>query len=122
MPVAATLTELRDSASAAGLTIAVYAPREGYLETGWYDVAAQQPAGSPYHRLDGIVRVRLYVDPVATHARVIAECVRRYRWDPSVPERELERMVAPGEPGRELLDRLLVVVRDSAVRDSTQRR
>lgn len=119
MPVTDALTLLHDSLTAAGLTIAVYEPREGYIETRWYDVAAHQSVAPPYHRLDGTVRLRLYVDPVAAHSRVVAECVRRVRWDPSVPERELERMVPLGGPGRDLLERTLVAVRATEVRDTT---
>jgi hypothetical protein len=122
IPVADVLAQVHDSALAAGFTIAVLAPREGYIETGWYDVASQHAVAPPYHHLDSTVRLRLFVDPVATHSRVVAECVRRARWDPSVPERELERMVPAGEPGRDLLDRLLVVMRGSVYRDTTQRR
>jgi hypothetical protein len=41
---------------------------------------------------------------------LLAECVMRIAWDPSVPERELERMVPEGHPGRVLLDTLIAVV------------
>ena len=119
MPVNNALTQLHDSLTAAGLAIAVYEPREGYIETRWYDVAKQRSVKPPYQRMDSTIRLRLYVDPVATHSRVIAECVRRVRWDPSVPERDLERMVRVGEPGRDLLDRALAVAKATMVRDTT---
>jgi hypothetical protein len=106
-PVTAILAGLRDSLTARGFAVRVDAPREGYLETGWYDVPAGRATREPFRHLADVVRVRLYVDRIGTRTRVIAEVVRRMAWDPSRPERELEVMVADSAPGRVLLDDVL---------------
>jgi hypothetical protein len=96
-------TLMRDS----GLVVAVEAPREGYLESRWYDLDRRRSVGEPFRRLDRIVKLRIYVDPVGRRTRVIGECVRRVAWDPSRPNRELESMVPDAHPGRDLLAMIL---------------
>jgi hypothetical protein len=54
-----------------------------------------------------IVKLRFFSDPTAGHARVVGEVVRRVIVDPSLPERELERIVPEGHPGRALLEMVL---------------
>ena len=109
-PVDIVLTALQDSLAAHGLAVRVLAPREGYLETRWFDLAARLSVAAPFGGPDGVVKLRFFVDPVGLHTRIIAESVRRISWDPSRPERELEAMVPEGEPGRALLDSLLLAV------------
>ncbi len=100
----AALTRQVDSA---GLAIQLADTAEGYLETRWYDLAARRTVGDRTHDLDGIVKLRFFADPTAGHTRLAAECVRRIAYDPSEPERDLERMVPDSTPGRMLLDSLL---------------
>lgn len=109
-PVSAVLTTLQDSLTARGIAVQVLAPHEGYLETRWFDLAARRSVEAPFGGLDGVVKLRFFVDPVGLHTRVIAESVRRTSWDPSRPARELEVMVPEGHPGRMLMDSLLVAV------------
>ena len=95
----------------AGLTVARYAPAEGFLETRWFDVATRAAAPAPYTHLDRIVRLRFFVDPDQGKTRLVAEAVWMIAWDPSLPDRELERMVPATHPGRLLLDSLLAPLR-----------
>ena len=113
------VAHLTERALAMGLAVKRSAPREGYLETGWYDVARAQPSGPPYSRLDSVVRLRIFADPAQGHTRILAECVRRIAWDPSLPERELERMVPADHPGMALLDSLVAAVRADTIRTVT---
>jgi hypothetical protein len=115
-PSDSVVVRLTDRARALGLPIVRSAPREGYIETGWYDVARGQPTAAPFSRLDSIVRYRVFADPVQGHTRILIECVRRIAWDPSTPERELERMVPPAHPGTALIDSLLDTVRADTLR------
>jgi hypothetical protein len=92
---------------AAGLTVASVAADEGYLETGWYDVAAKRAVDARARDLDHIVKLRLFADPKAGKTYLAAECVRRIAYDPSEPERSLERMVPDSTPARALLDSLV---------------
>ena len=72
--------------------------RDGYLESPWFEaetgrVVAGGRAGA------GVVRVRGWVEPARVRqSEVRVETVFRRVWDPSLPERELERPVAPDHP------------------------
>jgi len=92
---------------AAGLTVVAVAADEGYLETGWYDVATKRTLDARAPDLDHTVKLRLFADPTAGKTRLVAECVRRIAFDPSEPERDLERMVPDSTPQHALLDSLV---------------
>jgi hypothetical protein len=109
-PVSAILLTLRDTLTARGLAVQTLVPAEGYLETRWFDLRARASVPEPIGDFDRVVKLRFFVDPVATHARIIAESVRRTGWDPSRPPRDLEVMVAEDHPGRLLLDSVLAWV------------
>jgi hypothetical protein len=94
-----------------GLAVTLADPAEGYLESGWFDLGTKRPAGARARDLDRVVKLRFFADPTAGHTRLAAECVRRIAWDPSEPERSLERMVPDSTPGRALLDSVLVRVK-----------
>ena len=92
---------------AAGLTIVAVAADEGYLETGWYDVLTRRNVDARAPDFDHTVKLRLFADPTAGKTRLVGECVRRIAYDPSEPERDLERMVPDSTPQRAPLDSLL---------------
>lgn len=96
---------------AAGLRVAHSDPAEGYLETAWYDVRRRRTVSAAARDLDRVVKLRFFADPTAGHSRLSAECVRRIAYDPSEPERDLERMVPDGSPGRVILDSLVAHLR-----------
>lgn len=106
-PAAEVIASLEAAVRDVGPGVARSAANEGFLETRWFDVVTRQPVAPPFTRLDSIVRIRFYADPVQGKTRLIAECVQRYRYDPSLPDRDLERVVREGHPGRVLLDSLL---------------
>ena len=108
---------LADRSRAMGFTVARYAPEEGYLETGWYDTQEKHPVGDPFTNLDRVVKLRFFADPWQGRTRLVGESVRRIAWDPSMPQRDLERMVPDSSPGRALLDSVLAPVRPP---DTTQ--
>jgi hypothetical protein len=117
-PAAPLIHALDSLVRARGLAVRLVAPREGWLETEWFDLEARATVPPPFGASERIVRLRFAADPRQGKSRLIAECVRRIAWDPSVPERDLERMVPPGHPGRILLDDIL---RAAAVTDSLGR-
>ena len=122
VPADTVIVALDARARAMGLQVVRSAPREGYLETTWYDVGRNSAAAAPYDRLDSIVKLRFFADPSQGQTRLLAEAMQRRLWDPSVPARELERMVPAGHPARLLLDSMLVVLKpDSVVADTTKR-
>lgn len=92
---------------AAGLRVAVDDPAEGYLESSWYDLGLKASVGGQARDLDQVVKLRFYADPTAGHTRLAAECVRRIAYDPSEPERDLERMVPDSSPGHVVLDSII---------------
>ncbi len=91
----------------AGLVVERSAPDEGYLETRWYDVAAQRTVGARARNLADVVKLRFFADPTAGHTHLAAECVVRLMDDPSEPPRYWERMAADSTPGRVLLDSIV---------------
>lgn len=101
------LGELYSVLRTRGFAIDLIAPREGFLETRWYDLSSRTATEPPFRHFDRIVKLRFFADPVQGRTRLLAECVRRIAWDPSLPERELERMVPLDHPGRLLLDSLI---------------
>lgn len=85
-----------------GLEIRLNAPREGYLETRWFDLVARRSVaiGADPNR---VIRLRLFADPVTPRATLLTiEALYRRTLDPSIPEREAELMVPPGTPGDSL--------------------
>lgn len=99
-----------------GLGVVRVAPREGYLESAWYDVARRATTQPPFDRLDSIVKFRFFVDPVQGKTRILAEAMRRIAWDPSTPARDLERMVPVGHPALAMIDSVLVVVKQDTTK------
>ncbi len=106
-PADAVIRELAAEAQSEGLRLLYDSPQEGYLETEWYDLGSRQPVQPGAGDLDRVVKLRFFADPVAGKTRLMAECVTRIFFDPSLPPRELERMTPEGHPGRALLDELL---------------
>ena len=120
LPAVAVTDEMETQLIHNGLTIHAISPREGYVESNWYDLDARKVVRPPFGRLDRVVKLRFFADPMAGNTRLFAECVVRAAWDPSVPERELERMPAAGHPGRVLLDSILTSLRASIVHDTVK--
>ena len=80
------------------IPVAVLELRDGYLETPWFEGATgapttQRPLGPE------VVRVRAWVDVEQPgHSRITVEVVYRPWADPSLPDRELERIAPPNHP------------------------
>lgn len=110
------IDDLAATLQGAGLRVLRKASNEGYLETQWFNVATRTSTSAPYSNLDNVVKMRFFADPVQGRTRLLAECVRRMSWDPSRPERELERVVPEGHPGLVLMDSLIAPFKaDTAV-------
>lgn len=108
--------------AARDVPVAAVAPAEGYVESAWYDVTdgvARDPAPG---RFAHVVKLRFYSDPVGRQTRVVGEAVRRVIVDPSLPERELERIVPPEHAGRVLLDSVMGVLPRDVRRDTSDAR
>ncbi len=100
--------------TAQGLRIARASAAEGYLETGWYDVAAARPGGRYTLHPTRIIRLRFFVDDAGGgNARLVSEAVYRITVDPSLPVRDAEVIVPPDHPGAAIL---------RAIRDGISRR
>lgn len=71
-------------------------PRDGWLETDWFDVKTLQPTSA--RRLgDQVVKLRAWVDPSRpNYSLITVESVYRPLADPSRDDRSLERVV-PGD-------------------------
>ena len=109
---AAVIIQIQTLAIGEGLEIRVSSPAEGYLETEWYDVDRRGSVGGS---LDPrrIVRFRFFADELGTTGTALhSEAVTLRSIDPSVPERQNEVMVRPGHPGDQILQRILIALRN----------
>lgn len=107
------IPEIGALVTAEGLDIRLSAPREGYLETGWYDTETARPVGRRTSDPHRVVRLRFFTTPIGEELTEIrSEAVIRRTLDPSLPERENEMLAPPGHPGDELLRRILTAIEE----------
>lgn len=93
-----------------GLGTVRLSPRDGYVETVWYDTHAKTThrGPGPVPDLAATVKLRCWADPdVPGHTRLTVEPVYRPRYDPSRQERDLERAVPAPHAGRAIAQRLV---------------
>ena len=100
--------------AAEGLRVEWASPRDGYLETAWFDTQTRQSVergsgpGNP-----GTVKIRCWADPDRPGmTQLTVEPVYRPIDDPSRPERDLELVVPLGQDGHRLAERLIAALRD----------
>jgi hypothetical protein len=73
-------------------------PRDGFIETDWFNARNKEIAHARRLGAD-VVQVRAWVDPSRPgHSRVVIETVFRPVADPSLSARELDRQVPPDHP------------------------
>jgi hypothetical protein len=113
LDVARTTSLVAGGFRADSLPVTVLEPRDGFLETPWFDSGTARPTSRKPLGQD-VVRIRAWVDPEKPgFSRVTVETLFREVVDPSLPERELDREVPPGHP---------TSVRVRAVLDSLRKR
>ena len=86
-------------------------PRDGYLETDWYDTRTRHsfPDGAAVPDLAHAVKLRFWADPYVPGQTILTlEVAVRLRYDPSRDGRDLETAVPPGQAGDTLADSLVV--------------
>lgn len=73
--------------------------RDGYIETNWFDAATGHATRSRNPTGPGIVRIRAWADPARPgSSQLTVETLYRPVADPSLSDRELERVVARDHP------------------------
>ena len=85
-------------------------PRDGYLETDWYDTQTHRSFrdGAAVPDLAHTVKLRCWADPYVPGETILTlEVARRLRYDPSRTGRDLETPVAVGQVGDTLANTLL---------------
>ena len=101
--------ELATLVPAESLRIERMNARDGYLETSWYDAKTGRSfAGArDLPNPAAAVKIRCWADPyVPGQTRLTVEAVYRPRFDPSLPERDLEVIAPKDHPGRAIAGRL----------------
>src|SRR5216110_3756176 len=84
--------------------------RDGYVETAWYDTRSHRSfrGARDVPDLAATVKIRCWADPyVPGQTRLTVEAVYRPRYDPSLPERDLEVIVPKDHPGSGIAGRLI---------------
>lgn len=98
---------LAEALTADSIPVTRVEPRDGYLETGWFDAETRRPT-SKRPPGPGVVRVRGWIEPARVRqSELRVETAFRRMVDPSLPERELERPVAPDHPVAQRIDSVL---------------
>jgi hypothetical protein len=104
IPVLATLV------AAESLRVRRASPRDGYLETDWYDARTHRSFADGDHVPDlaHTVKLRCWADPYVPGETIFTlEVAYRPRSDPSRTERELEALAPRGEDGYKVAEGLL---------------
>ena len=98
LPVPEATRRLAEAFKADSIPPSKIQPRDGYIETDWFDSRSGRPVGSG--RLGSrTVRVRAWADPARPgSSQLTVETLYRPLADPSLPERELERQVPRDHP------------------------
>ena len=97
---------LADALRARSVPVSKVLPRDGYLESGWFDAKTGKPRKNPMGT--GTVRVRAWADPARPGSSQLAvETAYRPLADPSLPQRELEREVPANHPVAVKVDSIL---------------
>jgi len=102
-------------AVAESLQVTVTSPRDGYLETAWYDTTTRtsHATWSDVPNPATTVKIRCWADPyVPGESTVTLEAVYRPRYDPSRTERDLEVVVPKEHEGYKIVERLLGKLKD----------
>jgi hypothetical protein len=99
LPVPQATQRLAEALRADSIPVRKVRIRDGYMETGWFATATRRPTAGARAIGPKVVRVRGWADPARPgSSQLTVEIVYRPLRDPSLPERELEREVAPDHP------------------------
>ena len=99
LPMSQATQRLAEALKADSIPVRKVQIRDGYLETGWFVTATRRPAAGVRALGPKVVRVRAWADPARPgSSQLTVETVYRPLRDPSLPDRELEREVAPDHP------------------------
>ena len=95
--------DIRARLDSLGFRVTRSEPRDGYVETAWYDPETKRSYSTDRdvpHR-NRVFRIRCWLDPDVTGAtKLILEVVYRPVYDPSRTSRDLETLVPEGHPGQ----------------------
>ena len=91
-------TQLAVELDADSIPVSRTEPKDGWLETGWFDAHTLLPTDDRPVGMD-IVKVRAFIDPGRpNHSVITVETVYRPVIDPARPDRSLEVQVPGGHP------------------------
>jgi hypothetical protein len=96
--------------AAESLRVRRASPRDGYLETEWYDTRTHRSFrdGAAVPDLARTVKLRCWADPYVPGETILTlEVAYRLRYDPSRSGRDFEMLVPGGQAGDTLADSLL---------------
>ncbi|MDH3455282.1 MAG: hypothetical protein OER90_00450 [Gemmatimonadota bacterium] len=97
--------------TAEGVTIRIMAAAEGFLETRWHELALSADEDASVRDSHSTVRFRFFADPIGERqTQLTSEAVTLGLLDPSLPERERERLVPSDHPGSHLARRIVAAV------------
>ena len=102
------VAEIEQRMREAGFEIRVTSELDGYVETQWYDIRTKRSGGDQPAHPERLVRLRFWLDPLGPLGyQITSEAVHRLMTDPSLSERDLERMVPPGHQTERIVVEIL---------------
>jgi hypothetical protein len=99
LPVPEATRRLAEALKADSIPPRKVRPRDGYIETDWFDSRSGRVARGRRAVGPAVVRVRAWADPARPgSSQLTVETLYRPLLDPSLPERELEQQVPREHP------------------------
>lgn len=99
LPTKSATSALADVLKSDSLPVTKVEPRDGYIETAWFDAETRKATGRRRVLGSDVVRVRAWIDPTRQgYSRLTVETVYRPVADPSLAPRELDREVPQSHP------------------------
>ncbi len=107
------IREVQTQVAEEGFGLDVYEVIDGYLETNWVTIVADENDTGELAPHERVVRFRFWADGVpGLRTKLTSEVVHRRTLDPSLPERLVEIMVPSDHNARKILERVLIAVRE----------
>ena len=96
---------------AEGVTIRIMAADEGFLESRWQELTLSADEDAIVRDSHSTIRLRFFADPIGERqTQLTSEAVTLGVLDPSLSERERERLVTSDHPGGQLARKIVAAV------------
>lgn len=118
MPPDSAIVVAAAALEAQGIELHHVRPREGYLETHWFNARTGERGSAESVRTDVMTIIRLWADAVTDDQTLLTgEAIQHRFVDPSLPTREKEQLVDAQHPAYDILRRVLAQVKEGTTKE-----